>query len=129
MDTFLEDFYSECQIYYHSSVLNIETHQPPKYSMSVLLLLLWLAFWHLENEKEYVNHERQFDTFLSESLHAGEPGLLGVRCVQVAGLGDGVEHAALLALPPLGRGAQHAALGAAQPPLGDGQPEQGGVWN
>ena len=66
-------------------------------------------------------------TLLSESLHAGEPGLLGVRCVQVAGLGDGVEHAALPALPPLGRGAQHAALGAAQPPLGDGQPEQGRV--
>ena len=65
-------------------------------------------------------------TLLSESLHAGEPGLLGVRCVEVAGLGDSVEHAALLALPPLGRG-QHAALGAAQPPLGDGQPEQGRV--
>ena len=76
--------------------------------------------------KKNINHERQFDTFLSESLYAGEPGLLRVR-IQVAGLGDGVEHAALLALPPLGRGAQHAALGAALPPLGDGQPEQGRV--
>ena len=109
--------------------LKHHTHQPPKYSMSVSLLILWLAFCHLENEKEYLNHEREFDTFLSESLYAGEPGLLRVRCVQVAGLGDGVEHAALLALPPLGRGGQHAALGAALPPLGEGQPEQGRVWN